>query len=266
MDRSILNKYKNPEEKLILSKVLDKISFCETRNQIQVADFFDLAKQELIVKFLKLQRQENYLLFGGFEEAERKTIVFYPEKMKSLIMDNKINFNEWIKIIKITLPNENKGKYEHKNYLGALIKLGIKREKIGDIIVDENGADIIVSKDIFEFLILNLKDLTRFQKSKIEEIDFGSLRQCNIEKQIIKITVSSMRLDNIIAELARCSRSKALEILMQERVFVNYELITKQTKEVKVEDKITIRGKGRFVIKEILGNTKKGRFVIEVLH
>lgn len=266
MDRSILNKYKNPEEKLILSKVLDKISFCETRNQIQVTDFFDLAKQELIVKFLKLQRQENYLLFGGFEEAERKTIVFYPEKMKSLIMDNKINFNEWIKIIKITLPNENKGKYEHKNYLGALMKLGIKREKIGDIIVDEDGADIIVLKDIFEFLILNLKDLTRFQKSEIEEIDFDNLRKCNVEKQIIKITVSSMRLDNIISELARCSRSKALEILMQERVFVNYELITKQTKEVKVEDKITIRGKGRFVIKEILGNTKKGRFVIEVIH
>ena len=147
MDRSILNKYKNQDEKLILSKVLDKISFCETRNQIQVTDFLDLAQQQLIIKFLKLQKQENYILFGGYEEAERKVIVFYPEKLETLIREEKIDFNEWIKVIKITLPNENKGKYEHRNYLGALMKLGIKREKVGDILVDDDGADIIIHKD-----------------------------------------------------------------------------------------------------------------------
>jgi len=264
MDRSILNKYKNPEEKLILSKILDKISFCISKNQIQVSDFLNLAEQDLIIKFLKLQREENYMLYGAFEEAERKVIIFYPEKFKTLIEENKINFNEWLKVIKITLPNENKGKFEHKNYLGALMKLGIKREKVGDIIVDDNGADIIVLKEILEFLLLNLKDLTRFQKSQIEEIHFNDLRKIDIKKEQIKITVSSMRLDNIISELARCSRSKALEYLMQERVFVNYENITKQTKEVKQGDKITIRGKGRFEIKSIIGNTKKGRIIVEI--
>ena len=110
MDRSILNKYKNQDEKLILSKVLDKISFCETRNQIQVTDFLDLAQQQLIIKFLKLQKQENYMLFGGYEEAERKVVIFYPEKLEELIREEKIDFNEWIKVIRITLPNENKGK------------------------------------------------------------------------------------------------------------------------------------------------------------
>lgn len=264
MDRSILNKYKKPEEKLILSKILDKISFCETRNQLQVTDFLDLAQQQLIVKFLKLQKQENYLLFGGFEEAERKAIIFYPEKLESLIKENKIDFNEWIKVLRITLPNENKGKYEHKNYLGALMKLGIKREKVGDIIVQEDGADILISKDILKFLQNNLLELTRFQKSKIEEIDIKNLRKVEIKKETISITVSSMRLDNIVAELAKCSRSKATEFLMQERVFVNFEVTTKQTKEIKIGDRITIRGKGRFEIKEIVGNTRKGNIVLKV--
>lgn len=264
MDRSILNKYKKAEEKLILSKIFDKINFCETRNQIQVTDFLDLAQQQLITKVLNIQKQDNYLLFGGFEEAERKVIIFYPEKLRDLIVENKIDFNEWIKVLRITLPNENKGKYEHKNYLGALMKLGVKREKIGDILVDNEGADILIDKDILKFLQNNLQQLTRFQKAKIEEIEIYNLKKVEIQKVISNITVSSMRLDNIVAELAKCSRNNALEYLIQERVFVNFELVTKQTKEVKIGDRITIRGKGRFEIKELLGNTKKGRIFLQI--
>ncbi len=144
------------------------------------------------------------------------------------------------------------------------MKLGLKREKIGDILVDEEGADIIVSSEILKFLLNNLTQLTRFQKSKIEEIPLSKLRKVKVEKEESTITVSSMRLDNIVAELANCSRSKANELLMQERVFVNFENITKATKEIKENDKITIRGKGRFEIKEILGNTRKGNIIIKV--
>ena len=264
MDRSILNKYKKPEEKLILSKILDKISFCDTRNKIQVTDFLDLSEQELIRKFLLSQKQKKYLFFGGFEKAERKVIIFYPEKLESLIKEEKIDFNEWIKIIRLTLPNENKGKYEHRNYLGALMKLGIKREKVGDILVDENGADIIIHKDILKFSKSNLLELTRFQKAKLEEINLKDIRKVNIEKEQIKITVSSMRLDNVVAELAKCSRNKAQELLIQERVLVNFETNTKPSKEIKENDLITIRGKGRYQICEILGNSKKGKIIIKV--
>lgn len=262
MERENLSKYKKPEDKLILSKILDKINFCETRNQIQTTDFLDLAQQELIRKFLQAQRIDNYIFFGGYEDAERKVVIFYPTKLENLIREEKIDFNEWIKVIRLTLPNENKGKYEHKIYLGALMKLGLKREKIGDILVDSNGADIIIDKDILNFLKANLLELTRFQKSTIEEIKLQDLRKIESQKEEIKITVSSMRLDNIVAELARCSRNKASEIIEQERVFINYELVTKQTKEVKENDRITIRGKGRFEIKEIIGSTKKGRFIV----
>lgn len=264
MDRSRLNKYKKPEEKLILSKILDKISFCETRNQIQVSDFLDLAQQELIRKFLQNQKYQNYLFYGGWEEAERKVLVCYPEKLTMLMKEQRINYNEWIKVIRITLPNENKGTYEHRNYLSALMKLGMKREKIGDILVDEDGADILVHKDMLKFLQSNLSELTRFQKANIEEVELKHLKKITIEKKEMTITVSSMRLDNIVAELAKCSRSKANELLMQERVFVNFEAIAKPTKEIKIGDRITIRGKGRFQVEEILGTTKKGNTLLQI--
>ena len=64
MDKIALNKYKKPEDKLILSKVFDKINFCETKKQIQVTDFLDLAQQDLITKFMKTLKKEKYIFFG----------------------------------------------------------------------------------------------------------------------------------------------------------------------------------------------------------
>lgn len=262
MDRTTLNKYKNADEKILISKIIDKITFCNSKNQIQVTDFLDLAQQNLVSKFMNSQNIKNYIFYGGYEEAERKVVIIYPEKLENVIKENKISFNEWLKVIKITLPNENKGKYEHRIYLGGLMKLGIKREKVGDILVDENGADVIIHKNILNFVLTNITELTRFQKAKIEEINLDALRKPNLDKEQITITVSSMRLDNIISELAKCSRGKASKIIEQERVFVNYEITLKQTKEIKEKDKITIRGKGRFEIKEILGNTRKGKMTV----
>ena len=83
-------------------------------------------------------------------------------------------------------------------------------------------------------------------------------------KEEIEIIVSSLRLDNVISELAKCSRNKALDIINLERVFVNFECETKKTKQIKTGDMITIRGKGRFFIKENIGQTKSGRFIIKV--
>ena len=73
-----------------------------------------------------------------------------------------------------------------------------------------------------------------------------------------------MRLDNIVSELAKTSRTKAEEIIRAERVFLNYEVVDKDSKLVKIGDKLTIRGKGKFELKEQIGNTKKGRFILKI--
>lgn len=135
---------------------------------------------------------------------------------------------------------------------------------VGDILVDENGADIIVVSDFATILKEELKNLTRFESSKIEIVEIENLRKPNIQKEEIKIIVASLRLDNIVSDLARTSRSKAVEIIKQERVFINGQNETKVSKQVKINDVITIRGKGRFIIKEITGTTRSGRPVITV--
>ena len=115
-----------------------------------------------------------------------------------------------------------------------------------------------------DYLIQNLKALTRFQSAEITQVELEDLKNIQISKVEISSIVTSLRLDNIVSVLAKTSRNKANEIIEQERVFLNYKLETKSSRQVKVGDTITIRGKGRFNFKEISGNTKKGRFIIKI--
>ncbi len=258
----LLNKYKKQEDKLLIAKLLDKIEFSAKYNKISNTDFLSMYEQKLLEKVLKHIKFDNYIIYGGKENTERNMIFIYPSKFENLNKE-KIILGK-IEAIRIDLPIQDYDKFTHKNYLGAVIKLGVKREKIGDILVEKNGADIIVSSEISKYLIDNLKLLKRFSGAKIEKIQIENLREIIINKKEIQIIISSLRLDNIISELTKTSREKAKEILQEERVFINFENETKNTKIVQEGDIITIRGKGRFVIKEIIGKTKKDNIILSV--
>lgn len=262
MNREIVNEYKEKNDKILLAQIIDKAEMAEKKNKIEYTDFLDLAQIELVQKFINREKIENFKCYGGFEQAERKIFVFYPEKFNSIVVEK--NLANIVQIIRIELPDDLKGKYTHRDYLGAVIKLGIERKKVGDIIVDNNGADIIVDKCISKFLLENLSSLTRFSKCEITVENIENLRTVEIKKEERDIIVSSLRLDNVISELAKCSRNKALEIINTERVFINFQSETKKTKQIKTGDIITIRGKGRFYIKELLGQTKSGRTIIKI--
>ena len=262
MDKqSELTKLQKDEDKILIAKVLDKLKFAENRNKIESTDFLDLRQQSVTKELLEVRKSINYKFFGGYDNAERNIVIF----SNSIEFIKQDEINSLLSIIRITLPNNLKGEYEHRIYLGGLMKLGIKREKIGDIIVRDDGADIIVKKELAEYIKTNLKGLTRFQKSKIEIENIEDLIYIEPEKQVIKINIPSMRLDCIVGELAKCSRNEANKILEAERVFVNFKEEIRPSKNVEEGDYITIRGKGRFRISKILGTTKKGRISLEII-
>ena len=258
----MIKNYQKEEDRLIIAKMLDQVCLCKKRNKLQHTDFLDERQVHILEKAIHRMGIQNYIVYGGFEEAERQIILFYPENWNQEIIKN--NYDSVMQVIRITLPNDLKGTYNHRDYLGGLMKLGLKREKIGDIIVWEEGADILVLNEIIPFLEQHLITLTRFQKAQIKVVSMLELHPVNLKKQEIEIIVSSMRLDNIVSELSKTSRTKAEEIIKQERVILNYETITKDSKLVKTGDKLTIRGKGKFVVKEQIGNTKKGRFILKI--
>ena len=221
-------------------------------------------KQELLKDYRKQEDRMclSQVLFGGYGESERKILIIYPEKYNEKMIEK--NYHKMLKVVRIDLPEEEQGKYSHRNYLGGIVKLGLKREKVGDILVSDEGADIVVVQDFAEILKKELPSLTRFENSKISIEEISNIRKKEIKIEEVSIIVPSLRLDNIVSDLAKTSRSKAAQIISQERVFVNGKNETKLSKQLKLDDVITIRGKGRFVIKEFTGTTRSGRTVIKV--
>lgn len=260
--QDLLKDYKKQDDKICLSQVLDNIEFSKSREKLEFTDFLDMYQISLVENFLRKINFKNYKFFGGYEDSERKILIVYPDKYNDKMIEK--NYSKMLKTVRIELPEEEQGKYSHRNYLGGIVKLGLKREKVGDILVSNEGADIIVVDDFKEILKNELPQLTRFENSKISIEEISNIRKKEIKIEEVSIIVPSLRLDNIVSDLARTSRSKAAEIINQERVFVNGQNETKLSKQVKLGDIITIRGKGRFIIKEFTGTTRSGRTVIKI--
>ncbi len=255
------------EDKILVAKLLDKIKFTSQKNQIQVTDFLDGYEQKLSAQVLQQAKYKTYKFYGGYEESERKILFFLPDKLFDLIHEpletNKMIQNE-IEVISIVLPNDLVGKYHHRDYLSAIMKLGIKREKVGDILVRNNGADIVVQKDISEYLLSSLQELTRFRKSNIYIKKLPELEVVTLKFETMTILVPQLRLDTIISEVLHTSRTKANEIIASERVLVNYETKTKNSILLQKDDLLTIRGKGKYKIGDIIYQTSKGKLRVEV--
>lgn len=253
-------KYKDGEFKILVAKMIDKYEFCRTRNKITYTDFLNISEISILEKILKEEKISNYIFFGGRDFADRSILIFYPEKLNKQALEK--NYEKILSVIRIELPNNIR--YEHKEFLSGIMKLGIKREKFGDILIHENGADVIVLNEISEYLFQNLKLLTRFQKANISICSISDLKNVSAEFDKFSIIVSSIRLDNFVAELARCSRTKAEEIIIEGRVFVNSINEIKPSRKININDIITIRGKGKFIFDGIEKQTRSERYLLNI--
>jgi len=253
---------KKDDEKLIIAKLNDKIRICKTKNKIVNTEFLNIHQENIIRKELDIIKEKEYLFTGGFEEAESKLLVIYPGKLtEEIAIDNIGNI---IKAIQIILPNEQIGKYAHRDYLGTIMSFGLERERIGDILVYDDKAYILVLKENAEYIKTSLQDTIKFKKSKIEVIDINKIEVKQPEFEEIKISVSSERLDNFVSELAKISRKMATDLIEREFVSINCKVESKQTKQVNKGDILIIRGYGKFIIGESLSINKKGKQIIIV--
>ncbi len=260
MFESAREKYKNSEYKLLIAKVIDKYEFSKTKNKITYTDFLNISEISIIKRILKEEKVSNFIIYGGKDETDRSILIFYPEKFSKEMVEK--NYEKIFNVIRIKLPNNIK--YEHREFLSGIMKLGIKREKFGDILVTDFGADIISLAEVAKVLENDLKTLTRFKKSEITIENIKDLTYIENEFENLNIIVSSIRLDNFVAELANCSRTNASEIISEGRVFINSIIEFKDSKKINIGDLITVRGKGKFIFDGIEKETKSGRYLLNM--
>ena len=102
--QEIINKYKNDEDKLLVSKVLDKIKWTRTKNKISNTDFLDMYQKKVIDEVLKAERAKNFIYYYPCDNAEKPMLIIYSEKYDEILKNNKFDFSQFVKLIRIILP------------------------------------------------------------------------------------------------------------------------------------------------------------------
>lgn len=249
-------------DKLLLAKLVDKLKISKSKNKIVNTDFMNEYQITIVKNELQKSKEENYIIAGGYEGAKRVIVVAYPEKINENIVNNSID--NILKAIKIELPNEISGVLQHKDYLGTVMSFGLVRERIGDIIVYENIAYIIVLEENAQYIKSSFELEKKFKKAKITIVNINEIEVKKEEFEEMKISVSSFRLDNVVSEILKTSRKTSQELIENEKVFVNYVVEIKSTKIIKEKDVLTVRGKGKYIIEEFIGKNRKNKEIILV--
>ncbi len=254
--RDIIRKYASTEEDiLMLAKVLDKYSACSAKNYVQTTRFLSLHDCILAETALKGERARGYIFWGGYENAERKLIVFYPDYLD----ESAAKEESGLKVIRAHFRS---GTVTHRDMLGSLMNIGITRECLGDLLVHEDFCDIICVAESVDFIIDNLF------RAGHETLNLELIDEAPAEKEdnfkIIRDTVASLRLDAIVSSCCSVSRGNAVSLINAGKVKVNDFECLKADKPVEEGDSISVRGYGKMLISSAGGVSRKGRIIIEI--
>lgn len=252
------NTQQSKEDQILLSSMVDKFRQASEMYMPTSSHFLDMRQRTLVQNqwrnLGKGQSDIRLQFFGGYDEAERVVACYLPDYagMESLKLS----------VIRASAPSRGR-QLTHRDYLGSLIGLGIKREFIGDILVDNNSADIIILDDIKEFLLTNYDKAGR-TTLELETVPIDELHLPDLKSKIIKDTVASLRLDNVISSAFGTSRSKAAEAIKRGVVFVNSTQVMKVDSSVSEGDKLVLRGKGKAYVRKVGNRTRKDRIYIYI--
>lgn len=230
-----------------LSNLYEKIQLAtRTGNSIYTNEFYPCFIWKALEK-MQQQLMVNIYSYGVFEESDRRVIAFN--------VDNSSYFP--VNLLRISY-NSKFLKLQHKDFLGALMGMGIKREKFGDLILRNDICYAPVCDDISDYIISNLQYIGKCP-CKVELVYDLNKDMPTIEFREVNIITSSLRSDCVISELCNLSRNKACSLINEGKVMIDYIVSTSKDKLIKTDSIITIRGFGKFKFVKIMGTTQKDR-------
>ena len=252
------------EDRLLEAQIQDKARQCSDRYMITTSSFLDPHSRSIVEKLLRSGELGSTRcgFYGGYPDAERVLAVFLPDYID---MPAEEYFAAEPEEDPLTLLRASLKKgapvLTHRDYLGSLMGLGIKRESTGDILVRKDGADIIVLREMAQFIMMNMDKAGR-TRLEFEELPLSELKVPEQHRTEVTESVSSLRLDNVISSAFGLSRGKALEAISSGIVFVNGAAASKPEKQVAEGDKLVVRGRGKVVFRSVRGTSSKGRTII----
>lgn len=245
------------EEQILQKRLIETANSAYYKNIVTYTDFLNLNELKILYSTLNEFPAVRLETFGGYNPAERQMAAFIPDALY---------YETEYPIICVKAEPASK-KYadtlSHRDFLGAVLNLGIDRSRIGDIIINENTGYIIASSAFSEYLC---DELTRVKHTNVKTSLYPLASVSAVQNfEEICGTVASYRLDSILALAFSTSRSSVSGLAEDGVVFINGKQTLSNSYVLKPEDVVSVRGKGKFIFRESVSQTKKGRFYIKIL-
>lgn len=246
--------YIGNSDNLFRAKILDMIDLSERYYSPKYSQFLDERQCAEAEKLLSELHFYNYKLFGGYPQAKRRILCVYPDFLT-------VDENDF-PIIPVEFRYRASDSLSHRDFLGALMSQQIKREMLGDILVNDGRTIAFIYQSVSDFILNNVEKIgsVGVKCSVSEQNDF------HIDEKFEEIsgTVSSLRLDAVAALALHLSRQRILELIKSDGIEVNYVKIYAADFMLKEQDKFSVRGFGKFILEHIGGLSKKARTHITI--
>jgi RNA-binding protein YlmH len=249
----------HPDERAFVDRVMDWTEQVAENHSLKQTDFLD-PRQAFIVESIVRRNPECQVHFdGGYGLAERK---------RAIIARDYIDFKDEpasVMLLSITSDDTKFASLVHGDFLGALLGVGIKRDKIGDIHLhsEEGFCHVVVAAEISDYIHLQLQQVHRAHVIT-ELLPIQTLKPTEKHYEEMNLSVASMRLDGIVSDIVRVSRAKIIAPIKAGRCKVNWRVTEDPSTLLKEGDVISLQGFGRFELLEVLGESKSGRMRLRI--
>ncbi len=237
------------DSKLLLARVQDTLDAALRSGKPRFLGFLSNEELVLATRFLDNQNA-RYLINGGFETAERTFICCLPD------WADETDFP----ITAVTFTFRKNDILRHRDFLGSLMALGIKREAVGDILIESGRSVVFLTEEICDFVLKNISKIGKVGVIAKNGFELPLPQKDDLLEKTV--TISSCRLDCVVSAVAGISRNTATEFINNGFVCVNSVVCEKVTKQVLENDILSVRTKGKFQISSLAEKTKKQRIIL----
>ena len=196
------------------------------------------------------------VLAGGYDDADRRMLIWPAAYDENAV-------NDRIALLRIVPLNAKFSEaLTHRDFLGALMNLGIERDRLGDILIAENEGYVFCTQEMAAFITENLRSVKHTPVCCT--VCEGNRPELRPRLEEMRINVASERMDALIAAVFRLSRSEAAEKIMTGSVFADGRLIDSNSYKLKEGVRVSVRGFGKFIYDGIGNETRKGRLYVRI--
>ena len=246
----------NKEELLLQKRLVELSRIAYTREIVTFSEFLNLNELNILHTTPKNMLLSQYKTYGGYGLSERQMAAFLPDALY-------YDYQYPIQIIEISPVNRKFAEeLSHRDYLGAVMNLGIERCKLGDILIEDGKAIMFAKEELASYI---MEHLTRIRHTTVKTSILPAFEDSYEPRyEELKGTVASVRLDTVLSLAYPLSRSKVTGLIEGARVFVNGKLVTSNGYRLKEGDILSVRKMGRIGYNGILSETKKGRYMVSI--